>query len=88
MYVYEAFLSALLVQSASAAVIKRDPTLSKAKLVPDDSSATVNPPAAVGSINNDDGIGAGSNTYTFYQGDGTPSSGWPSQSQWVSFVDM
>lgn len=53
-----------------------------------DSNAVVNPPAAVDSVNNQDGIGAGSTSYTYYTGDGTPNDGWPSVSQWVSFEDM
>ena len=42
----------------------------------------------VKSINNNDGIGAGSDKYVFYKGDGTIGAGWPSKSKWVSFVDM
>lgn len=45
--------------------------------------------AAVTSINNNDGIGAGSDTYVeTYEGDGSTSDGWPAKSEWVSFVDM
>ena len=43
---------------------------------------------AVTSINNNDGIGAGSDTYKQYNGDGTTGAGWPAKSKWVSFVDM
>lgn len=53
-----------------------------------DSSATVTGSAAVTSINNNDGIGAGSNSYTNYGGDGSAGAGWPSISDWVSFEDM
>ena len=44
--------------------------------------------AAVGSINNNDGIGAGSDTYRTYSGDGSQGAGWPTKASWVSFVDM
>lgn len=53
-----------------------------------DSNAHVNPPAGIYTINNQDGIGAGSNSYNWYSGDGTPGAGWPAQNQWVSFEDM
>ena len=43
---------------------------------------------AVTTINDNDGIGAGSDTYTQYNGDGTTGDGWPAKTQWVSFVDM
>jgi hypothetical protein len=38
---------------------------------------------AVTSINNSDGIGAGSDSYNFYQGDGSTGAGWPDQTQWL-----
>ena len=44
--------------------------------------------AAVSSINNQDGIGAGSDTYKTYSGDGSLQAGWPTKAQWVSFEDM
>jgi hypothetical protein len=53
-----------------------------------DSNAHVNAPAGIYTINNQDGVGAGSSNYNFYSGDGTPGAGWPSQSQWASFEDM
>jgi len=34
-------------------------------------------PVAVHSINNQDGIGAGSDSYTMYWGDGSTDAGWP-----------
>ncbi|KAL1617668.1 hypothetical protein SLS54_007672 [Diplodia seriata] len=43
---------------------------------------------AVNSINNKDGIGAGSDSYIFYRGDGSTGAGWPSKAKWVSFEDM
>lgn len=49
---------------------------------------SVTAPAAVTSINDNDGIGGGSNTMTAYSGDGSSAAGWPSISQWVSFADM
>lgn len=53
-----------------------------------DSSATVTGAAAVTYINNYDGIGAGSEVYNYYSGDGSTGNGWPSKSHWVSFADM
>lgn len=53
-----------------------------------DSKAVVTGAAAVPTINNNDGIGAGSNKYKYYSGDGSTGAGWPAKSQWVSFVDM
>lgn len=44
--------------------------------------------AAVNTINNHDGIGAGSDSYKMYWGDGSREAGWPTQEQWVSFEDM
>ncbi|KAK0763278.1 hypothetical protein N5P37_004265 [Trichoderma harzianum] len=35
-----------------------------------------------------DGVGAGSDTYTMYWGDGSTGAGWPAQSRWVSFQTM
>ena len=37
---------------------------------------------AVTTINDEDGIGAGTDSYTFYQGDGTTAAGWPSTDDW------
>ncbi|KAI9838132.1 MAG: hypothetical protein M1819_006288 [Sarea resinae] len=39
----------------------------------------------VSSIDNDDGVGAGTDSYTFWSGNGST---WPDKSQWVSFDDM
>jgi hypothetical protein len=36
----------------------------------------------VTSIVADDGIGAGSNTYKFYSGDGSTADGWPALDDW------
>ncbi|KAL1984649.1 hypothetical protein VTN96DRAFT_8775 [Rasamsonia emersonii] len=47
-----------------------------------------NPNLAVYTVNDYDGIGAGTDSYTFYSGDGSTADGWPDQSQWVSFIDM
>lgn len=44
--------------------------------------------AAVTSINNQDGIGSGSDTYKLYKGDGSLEAGWPTKEQWVSFENM
>ena len=44
-----------------------------------------NPAVAVTSINDNDGDGAGTDSYTLYCGSG---SAFPPQSEWVSFVDM
>ncbi|KAH7053395.1 hypothetical protein B0J12DRAFT_55214 [Macrophomina phaseolina] len=44
--------------------------------------------AAVSTINNQDGIGGGSDTYRLYTGDGSLEAGWPTKEQWVSFEDM
>ena len=44
-----------------------------------------NPAVAVSSINDNDGVGAGTDSYTQYCGDG---SAFPPKSAWVSFVDM
>lgn len=43
---------------------------------------------AVWSINDEDGIGAGSDSYTMYWGDGGSWSGWPTRANWVSFTEM
>ena len=43
---------------------------------------------AVSSINDQDGNGAGTDAYKFYQGDGSSGAGWPATSDWVSFDDM
>lgn len=51
-------------------------------------NVVANSPAAVYSINNNDGIGAGSNNYVYYSGDGSTGAGWPAMSDWVSFDDM
>ena len=53
-----------------------------------DSNAHVQSPAAVYTINNQDGIGSGSRSYKYYSGSGTPAAGWPAQNQWVSFENM
>lgn len=42
----------------------------------------------VTAVNADDGVGAGSDVYNYYQGDGTTGSGWPDVSAWASFSDM
>lgn len=44
------------------------------------------PLATPNSDNIYDGVGGGTDAYTFYTGNGQD--GWPDQSQWVSFVDM
>jgi hypothetical protein len=46
------------------------------------------PADAVWNIDIYDGIGAGTDTYKMYWGDGGSWAGWPTRSQWVSFVDM
>jgi hypothetical protein len=43
---------------------------------------------AVWSINDEDGIGAGTDQYNMYWGDGSAGAGWPTRSQWVSFTEM
>ncbi len=47
-----------------------------------------NPSLATFNININDGIGAGSDSYTMYLGDGSQGNGWPTRANWVSFVDM
>lgn len=42
----------------------------------------------VTTIQNDDGIGSGSDSYIQYSGDGTYQDGWPARGRWVSFEDM
>lgn len=42
----------------------------------------------VTAVNANDGIGAGTDLYTYYSGDGSTGAGWPAQSEWVSFSDM
>ena len=44
--------------------------------------------AAVSTINNQDGVGAGSDVYKLYSGDGSLAAGWPTEEQWVSFENM
>ncbi|KAL8791131.1 MAG: hypothetical protein Q9195_006028 [Heterodermia aff. obscurata] len=43
---------------------------------------------AVSSINGQDGKGAGTDVYKFYQGDGSTGAGWPASTDWVSFENM
>ena len=43
---------------------------------------------AVWTINDEDGIGAGSDSYTMYWGDGGSGAGWPTRANWVSFTEM
>ncbi|MCJ1376252.1 hypothetical protein MMC20_007494 [Loxospora ochrophaea] len=62
---------------------------SSSNVQPDATGGVVsNPAIAVTSINNDDGIGAGTDSYTQYNGDGTTADGWPAKTSWVSFDDM
>ncbi|QKX59671.1 uncharacterized protein TRUGW13939_06811 [Talaromyces rugulosus] len=42
----------------------------------------------VTAVNADDGVGAGTDSYSYYTGDGSTGAGWPDQSKWVSFSDM
>ncbi|CEJ90125.1 hypothetical protein VHEMI05929 [[Torrubiella] hemipterigena] len=42
----------------------------------------------VGTINNQDGIGSGTDSYKYYSGDGTTGQGWPGKDKWVSFENM
>ncbi|MCJ1443666.1 MAG: hypothetical protein MMC23_004166 [Stictis urceolatum] len=74
------FLGAALATLATAA-----PTTRMAKRT---QGQVVTGSAAVTTINDEDGVGAGSNTYNFYQGDGSTGAGWPDQSQWASFNEM
>jgi len=46
------------------------------------------PNVQVSSINGEDGVGAGVDAYTFYQGDGSLGAGWPDKTQWASFEEM
>ena len=55
------------------------------KIVERNSNAVVTGAAKVPSINNQDGVGAGSTSYKYYSGDGSTGAGWPSKSQWASF---
>jgi hypothetical protein len=45
-------------------------------------------PVAVSAVVNNDGIGAGTDKYVQYSGDGSTGDGWPDISQWASFTDM
>ena len=54
----------------------------------DTNTAAVTNSNAVTSVNDSDGIGAGTDTYNFYQGDGSTNDGWPATISWVSFADM
>ncbi|CRG91587.1 hypothetical protein PISL3812_08637 [Talaromyces islandicus] len=49
---------------------------------------TVTTGQAVTAVNPDDGIGAGTDAYTQYSGDGSTGAGWPDISAWVSYSDM
>ena len=49
---------------------------------------SISGPLAVTKINDNDGIGSGSDTYKMYKGDGSSGAGWPKLSDWVSFGDM
>lgn len=54
-----------------------------------DPSATVNAPAAVTSINDNDGpSSSGTSTRQSFSGDGSVGAGWPAYSTWISFDDM
>ena len=44
------------------------------------------PPAAVSSVNDNDGPGSQSPGYVSYSGSGT--GGWPAYSEWISFESM
>jgi hypothetical protein len=54
----------------------------------DPNAVVTNEADAVFIINDNDGIGAGSNHYQLYKGDGSKGAGWPTRSAWVSFSDM
>ena len=54
----------------------------------DTNTAAVTNSNAVTSVNDSDGIGAGTDTYNFYQGDGSTNDGWPATISWVSFGEM
>ena len=43
---------------------------------------------AVTTINDDDGVGAGTTTYTYYTGDGSTTDGWPAVDDWASFSNL
>lgn len=47
---------------------------------------TVTTSLAVTTINDNDGIGAGSNTYKFYSGTGTVADGWPALDDWFVLI--
>lgn len=42
----------------------------------------------VNTIENEDGVGSGSDSYIQYNGDGSYQDGWPARGRWASFVDM
>ncbi|KAH8706017.1 hypothetical protein BGW36DRAFT_285615 [Talaromyces proteolyticus] len=42
----------------------------------------------VTAVNAEDGVGAGTDSYTYYTGDGSTGAGWPAASSWVSFNEM
>jgi hypothetical protein len=55
----------------------------RALIVSRETGETVtNSALAVTTINNNDGLGAGKDEYTFFQGDGSTGAGWPSHSDW------
>ncbi|KAB2580097.1 putative exo-beta- -glucanase protein [Lasiodiplodia theobromae] len=78
------FKSATYDGDATPTVTSHDP----ATMVRRTTGGVVTGAAAVASINNRDGIGAGKDSYTFYKGDGSPGAGWPTKDKWVSFEDM
>lgn len=49
---------------------------------------TVTTGAAVTAVNADDGVGAGTDAYNVYSGDGSSGAGWPALADWVSYSDM
>lgn len=44
--------------------------------------------ATYNQANTKDGNGSGSDSYTYYKGDGSTNQGWPDKSRWVSFENM
>lgn len=81
MQFHQVILAALVLESVSALATRKDDIVSHTQVSKCDTNAEVNPPAAVASINNNDGIGSGNFNYTDYSGDSTHGDGWPGQSQ-------
>ncbi|KAL1965838.1 hypothetical protein VTN77DRAFT_5159 [Rasamsonia byssochlamydoides] len=88
MFIRNLLLAASVASLAQAAPFEPTKTFKAVARAADATGEKVTKAVAVKTINDNDGVGAGKDTYTQYNGDGSTAAGWPSQSEWVSFDDM